>query len=351
MVEFQTVGKNYGDLTALKDVSFTIPPGGIVGLLGPNGAGKTTAMRIMTGYMEPDRGTVLIAGKRFTPDSVELKARIGYLPESAPVYGDMMAWDYLMYEAELHGLDAPGRVPEVIREVGLETHAHKPIRELSKGFRQRVGLAHTLLHDPELLVLDEPTSGLDPNQIIEVRNLIRKIAETKTVILSTHIMQEVEALCSRVILIHKGSIRYDGSISAFSPSSRRIHLAAAGIGLSELRKMLKPLKGFHSIVQREDSREDEGKDSGLLHVTVLSDPDDDLRPEIFRIASGKGGFIIYEMVREKTSMEDIFHELTAAGGEDAFDQGNPSGDVEQAMATSMISGDTESETGEKGGRS
>ncbi len=317
MVEFQTIGKDYGDLTALQDISFSIPRGGIVGLLGPNGAGKTTAMRIMTGHMEPSRGTVRIAGQEFTPDSVELKARIGYLPESAPVYGDMMAWDYLMYEAELHGLDARARVPEVIREVGLESHAHKPIRELSKGYRQRVGLAHTLLHDPELLVLDEPTSGLDPNQIIEVRSLIRRIAETKTVILSTHIMQEVEALCSRVIVIHRGSIRYDGSIGSFSPSSRRIKLSVAGIGFEDLRGRLEKINGFHSIAQRDIEPDEAGQiedqtEAGLLNVTVLSDPATDIRPEIFRLAAEHKGCTLYEMVRERTSMEDIFRELTAA---------------------------------------
>jgi ABC-2 type transport system ATP-binding protein len=312
MVEFQGIGKDYGDLTALKDVSFSIPRGGIVGLLGPNGAGKTTAMRIMTGYMEPDRGRVFIAGEEFGPDSVELKARIGYLPESAPVYGDMLAWDYLMYEAELHGLDARKRVPEVIRETGLESHAHKAIRELSKGFRQRVGLAHTLLQDPELLVLDEPTSGLDPNQILEVRSLIRRIAETKTVILSTHIMQEVEALCSRVIVIHRGSIRYDGSIDSFSPSSRRIHLTVEGIDFTGLEKLLKKLKGFRSLAREENSRDDSEGAAGLLHVSVLSDPEIDLRPEIFRIAAKDGDFTLFEMMRERASMEDIFHELTVS---------------------------------------
>ncbi len=313
MVEFCSIGKDYGDLAALKDISFSIPKGGIVGLLGPNGAGKTTAMRIMTGYMEPSRGSVRIAGEWFTPDSVDLKARIGYLPESAPVYGEMLAWDYLMYEAELHGLDARNRVPEVIREAGLESHAHKPIRELSKGFRQRVGLAHTLLHDPELLVLDEPTSGLDPNQIIEVRSLIRRIAETKTVILSTHIMQEVEALCSRVIVIHRGSIRYDGSIDAFSPDSRRIHLSVGNIDFSHLEGKLNKLKGFQSLLKEEPDQVLSNlakEDSELLHVTVLTDTDTDLRPDIFHTAAHDESFTIYEMVQERTSMEDIFHELT-----------------------------------------
>ncbi|MFW6251193.1 MAG: ABC transporter ATP-binding protein, partial [Alkalispirochaetaceae bacterium] len=175
MVHFDSVAKEYGDVKALEDATFSIERGGIVGLLGPNGAGKTTTMRIMTGYLEPSRGSVTIEGKPFDPDSVEAKRTIGYLPESAPGYGDMLAYDYLVYEARVHGVDPIERVPTVIRQCGLAEQAHKPIRELSKGYRQRVGLAHTLLHDPELLVLDEPTSGLDPNQIIEVRRLIREI--------------------------------------------------------------------------------------------------------------------------------------------------------------------------------
>ena len=302
MVHFDSVEKDYGDLKALDRVSFSIPRGGIVGLLGPNGAGKTTTMRIMTGYLSPTAGTVEIAGERFTPDAVELKRRIGYLPESAPVYGDMLAWDYLAYEARLHGLDPDVRVPEVIREVGLGSHAHKPIRELSKGYRQRVGLAHTLLHDPELLVLDEPTSGLDPNQIIEVRSLIRRIAETKTVILSTHIMQEVEALCSRVIVIHRGTIRYDGSIDSFAPTVQRIHLTTGDAEPSAVVSALRDLPGVRSV--------DPGTaGDGLASFVVSGETDTDLRPEIFRRAAS-GAFTIYEMSRERTSMEDIFRELT-----------------------------------------
>lgn len=307
MVQFSEIGKEFGDVTALREISFSIPRGGIVGLLGPNGAGKTTTMRIMTGYMEPTRGTVAIAGQPFGPDSVELKRQIGYLPESAPAYGDMLASDYLSFEARVHGLDASVRVPQVIREVGLQSHAHMPIRALSKGFRQRVGIAHTLIHNPELLVLDEPTSGLDPNQILEVRDLIRRIARTKTVILSTHIMQEVEALCRRVIVIHRGSIRYDGSIDAFAPSSQRIRLVVSGIGVEELRKRLSEAARIRSVDADKTVPADEAL--GLSAVVVTSDPDVDLRPVIFRLAK-TGAFDIYEMTRERTSMEDIFRELT-----------------------------------------
>jgi ABC-2 type transport system ATP-binding protein len=306
MVEFEGVEKDYGDLKALDGVSFSVPAGGIVGLLGPNGAGKTTTMRIMTGFLEPTAGTVRIAGEAFSPDSVELKRQIGYLPESAPVYGDMLAWDYLTYEARLHGLDAAKRVPDVIREVGLGSHAHKPIRELSKGYRQRVGLAHTLLHDPELLVLDEPTSGLDPNQIIEVRSLIRRIAETKTVILSTHIMQEVEALCRRVIVIHQGKIRYDGSIDAFAATTQRIHLL---IGAGEREGLTAAISRVPGVLAVESGSAI--ADDHIESVVISGDPGTDLRPLVFRAAVESGAFTIYEMTRERTSMEDIFRELTS----------------------------------------
>ncbi len=303
MVQFEKVTKYYGEFPALKDISFSIPKGGIVGLLGPNGAGKTTTMRIMTGFLDATAGTVTIDGRPFDPESVELKRLIGYLPESAPSYGDMLAWDYLVYEARLHGLDPEQRVPEVIREVGLDSHAHKPIRELSKGYRQRVGLAHTLIHDPQLLVLDEPTSGLDPNQIIEVRALIRRIARTKTVILSTHIMQEVEALCDRVIVIHQGMIRYDGSIAAFAGKARRIGLVVGDVEPKVLQESLSALTGLRSVEDVERS------DDGLLSCTVVTDDDVDVRPEIFRAAVA-GGYTIYELALERTSMEDIFPQRT-----------------------------------------
>lgn len=299
MVQFENVTKDYGDLRALDGVSFSIPQGGIVGLLGPNGAGKTTSMRIMTGFLEPTAGTVWIAGDLFHPDRLELKRRIGYLPESAPSYGDMLAWDYLVYEARLHGLDPEQRVPEVIREVGLGSHAHKPIRELSKGYRQRVGLAHTLIHDPELLVLDEPTSGLDPNQIVEVRALIRRIAETKTVILSTHIMQEVEALCDRVIVIHQGRIRYDGSIDAFAGNAQRIRLSVTGVEREAFRERLAAIDGCRGVEVSPVAAE----------YTITADEGIEIRPAIFNTVVDAGG-TIYELIKERTSMEEIFHQLT-----------------------------------------
>ncbi len=308
MVRFRDVGKDYGDLTALDDASFAIPRGGIVGLLGPNGAGKTTTMRIMTGYLEPTRGSVEIDGEPFGPESVGTKRKIGYLPESAPAYADMLAWDYLAYEAGLHGVDAKTRVPEVIRLVGLESHAHMPVRALSKGYRQRLGLAHTLIHDPELLVLDEPTSGLDPNQIVEVRNLIRRIAETKTVVLSTHIMQEVEALCERVIVIHHGKLRFDGSIDDFDARGevQRVRLLAGGVPAEQLETSLLSIKGVRDVHLRPT---DDAESGSLVAVEIRAEAGSDIRPVVFRYA-GEQGFDIYELYQIRTSMEEVFHQLT-----------------------------------------
>ncbi|SIQ32984.1 ABC-2 type transport system ATP-binding protein [Alkalispirochaeta americana] len=314
MIRFETVEKDYGDVKALRGVSFEVPCGGIVGLLGPNGAGKTTALRIMTGFLEPTAGQVFLDDQPFTPDSVEARRRIGYLPESAPLYGDMFAWDYLVYEARLHGLDPSERVPQVVRQVGLASHVHKPIRELSKGYRQRVGLAHALLHDPEILVLDEPTSGLDPNQILEVRALIRRIAETKTVILSTHIMQEVAALCRRVVVIHQGQVRFQGLLEDFSlgggvTGGMPVRMVLAGIDPVVLLKRLEAIPGVERVELLEPGRDGIGvyPDPSAVIVRVFPRAGLEVRPELAREALSSE---LYEIVQEQSSLEDVFHALT-----------------------------------------
>lgn len=315
MIQFERVTREYGDLKALQDISFRIDTGGIVGLLGPNGAGKTTTMRIMTGYLAATAGEITFAGEPFHPGRADLKRHIGYLPESAPLYGDMLAWDFLAWEARLHGVDPAVRVPEVIHMVGLDSHAHKPIRELSKGYRQRVGLAHTLIHDPQVLILDEPTSGLDPNQIVEVRDLIRRIAQTKTVILSTHIMQEVEALCDRVIVLHRGQIRYDGSIARFSegaatPTPRqRVRVSARGVSLHDLTRRLSALPEVDTVTPVPLPPEESAETVALL----VMGSNRDLRQQIFHAAAGYDGgtpFELLELHRERTSLEQVFQELT-----------------------------------------
>ena len=212
MIEVSHVSRNFGTFRAVNDVSFSIPTGQIVGLLGPNGAGKTTTMRMITGFLAPSEGQIFIDGQDITQAPVEAKRKIGYMPESAPLYGEMIVEDYLKYIAEMQGVDAAEKVPALCKECGLKEVMSKNISELSRGNRQRVSLAHALMHDPEILILDEPTSGLDPNQVEDVRAIIREIGKTRTVIISTHILSEVETIWSRAIIISGGKLVADSSI-------------------------------------------------------------------------------------------------------------------------------------------
>jgi ABC-2 type transport system ATP-binding protein len=214
MIEAENLGKSYGDFTAVRDASFSVRPGEIVGLLGPNGAGKSSIMKILTGYHFPSKGRALVGGYDVEKDPVRVKAAVGYLPESSPVYGDFSVEEYLRFVASARGIPAEsGRraVDAAIGECGLEKTRRRTISKLSKGYRQRTGLAQAIIHNPAILILDEPTAGLDPNQIIEVRRLIRKMGNEKTVILSTHILQEVEALCDRILILNEGLIAASGT--------------------------------------------------------------------------------------------------------------------------------------------
>ena len=218
-ISVQSLKKIYGQQTAVNNISFSVNQGEIVGFLGPNGAGKSTTMKILTGYLQPDGGTALIAGMDVTKDPLATKSRIGYLPESNPLYYDMYVREYLQFMAEVHGIsDKKGRINTVINQVGLTPESHKKIGQLSKGYKQRVGLAAALIHDPEVLILDEPTTGLDPNQIIEIREVIRSLGAQKTILFSTHILQEVEAVCSRVIIINKGNLIADNNLKDLQAS-------------------------------------------------------------------------------------------------------------------------------------
>ena len=217
-IKVQNISKKYGAQLALDDVSFEIPGGQIVGFIGPNGAGKSTTMKIITGYMPPTSGKVLVNDMDVEKKPLEVKKITGYLPESNPLYVDMYVREYLAFIAGVYGLrkKASSLISGIIEQTGLAPESHKKIGALSKGFRQRVGLAQALIHDPEILVLDEPTTGLDPNQIVEIRSLISELGKEKTVMLSTHIMQEVEAICDRVIIIHQGQIAADESMKGQS---------------------------------------------------------------------------------------------------------------------------------------
>ncbi|MFB0903286.1 MAG: gliding motility-associated ABC transporter ATP-binding subunit GldA [Nonlabens sp.] len=209
-IEVSKISKYYGQQKALDEVSFSIKSGEIVGFLGPNGAGKSTMMRILTTYLNANEGTASVNGHDVVTEQREVQKSIGYLPESNPLYPDMYVKEYLSFSASVYKLiDSKSRIDEVIQETGLTSHVGKKINELSKGYKQRVGLANALLHRPKVLILDEPTTGLDPNQLVEIRQLIRKVGENTTILLSTHIMQEVEAMCDRVIIINKGNIVAD----------------------------------------------------------------------------------------------------------------------------------------------
>ncbi|MFN5333874.1 MAG: ATP-binding cassette domain-containing protein [Bacteroidota bacterium] len=213
-IEVHQISKTYGNQKAVDQISFQAKPGEIVGFLGPNGAGKSTTMKMITGYLEPDGGEIMVCGLKVKPGDLLTQKRIGYLPELNPLYPDMYVREYLGFIAGLHKVsDKKERIEESIELTGLQREAHKQIHQLSKGYKQRVGLAAAIIHNPDVLILDEPTSGLDPNQIIEIRNLIQTLGKDKTILFSSHILQEVEAICDRMIIIHKGMIVADSTLA------------------------------------------------------------------------------------------------------------------------------------------
>lgn len=316
MIEVSHVSRNFGTFRAVNDVSFSIPTGQIVGLLGPNGAGKTTTMRMITGFLSPSSGQITIDGVDVTENPVEAKKKIGYMPESAPLYGDMIVEDYLNYIAEIHGENAEEKVPLLCKECGLKDVMSKNISALSRGNRQRVSLAHALMHDPEILILDEPTSGLDPNQVEDVRNIIREIGKTRTVIVSTHILSEVETLCSRAIIISGGKLVADSPIEELKDRfghELSIKLTVGGMEFDKLSDLLTPVPGVASVgkseadlVVGEKQKSEDEKICGLL-VSVSGEKE--IRPAISKKLL-ENGCELYEMTIQRNSLEDVFHALT-----------------------------------------
>ncbi len=307
MISAEGITKSYGNVRAVDNISFAIREGEITGLLGPNGAGKTTTLRMLTCYLKPDSGSIKVGNYNTEENPLEIKKIIGYLPESAPLYGDMLVYDYLNYIAEIRGLEDKGRIRETGKLCGINDVMHKNISELSKGYKQRVGLAHAMIHDPDILILDEPTSGLDPNQIIEIRNLIKEIGRKKTVILSTHILSEVEATCDRIIIINKGTIVADDRTEHLQKdkvNESRLSIKVSGTDHDTLRRELSSIKGITSIEEKEDHK--------LISLSLSYPGSMDLRPDIFKLISSRG-WIMYEMKPEHISLENIFRELTAGG--------------------------------------
>ncbi|MEE8431109.1 MAG: ATP-binding cassette domain-containing protein [Candidatus Desulfatibia sp.] len=308
MIHIENLTKQYKDICAVDQINFDIHKGEVLGLLGPNGAGKTTTLRMLTGFLRPTAGTIRVKGFTIAENPLEIKKLLGYLPESAPLYHDMIVYDYLDFVAnirEIDGNEKLKRIKYLADLCGLNDVMHQPIGELSKGFKQRVGLAHAMMSDPEILVLDEPTSGLDPNQIIEIREIIKRIGKEKTVILSTHILSEVEAACDRVVIIKQGKIIADGSLETLKQSAgrkNRINILLLNSDYESVKKELGSIEGVEEV-QMETNNE------GVLQASVICRPSADLRGDIYRKIK-ETEWILIELYQETQTLENIFRELT-----------------------------------------
>jgi ABC-2 type transport system ATP-binding protein len=298
-LSIQSITKQYGEQKAVNDLSFDVEGGTILGFLGPNGAGKSTTMKMVSCYLSPTSGTAKVCGHDIIENPLEVRKHIGYLPENNPLYFDMYVREYLQFVAGIHSLDNKSkRVKELIEMTGLGKEQHKLIGSLSKGYKQRVGLAQAMIHNPDVLILDEPTSGLDMNQLVDIRSLIKEVGKEKTVILSTHIMQEVQALCDRVIIINNGVLIADDPIAKLQDRIKgedeiTLNLTNNDVSLSVLNK----LSGVNSVTKSKDG------------IIIRSDSKKDVRPQIFK-AVVDAGWVIIEMKREEISVEHIFQELT-----------------------------------------
>ena len=309
MVHIENLTRYYDDFRAVDGIHLNVQKGEILGLLGPNGAGKTTTLRMLTGYLQPSAGQIRVKDFTIGPDTLEIKKRIGYLPESAPLYHDMIVYDYLNYVADIRELTNEKkqfRIHELAQLCALSTVMHKTIGELSKGFKQRVGLAHALMNDPEILVLDEPTSGLDPNQIVEIREIIRKIGREKTIILSTHILSEAEATCDRIAIIHQGKIVADGSTQSIKQSAgreRTIYITLDNADVASVRQQLEAVGGIVGIEKLAYS------DAKLLDIKITVSSDADIRKDIYQVIR-QADWLLLEFRQETQTLEHIVRELT-----------------------------------------
>jgi ABC-2 type transport system ATP-binding protein len=308
MIEVNHVSKAYGSIQALKEISFSIGEGEIVGLLGPNGAGKTTTIKILTGYLQPDTGRVSIDGLDVLEDPKAVQARIGYLPETAPLYPELSIQAYLLMMAQLRGIPEDRQrkhISEAVYATGLENHLTRQIGELSKGFRQRVGLAQAILHLPRLLILDEPTIGLDPTQIVEIRSLIRRLSQVSTILFSTHILSEVEALCDRAIILINGQVRSDARLSELSSSSDAVLVLDRDF--SGVARQLQSLAGVAAVEQETGT-------DGHPCFRVRGGPEvsgSDLCPLIYQLAR-ENDWPLRELQHDARTLETVFNDLATA---------------------------------------
>jgi ABC-2 type transport system ATP-binding protein len=316
LLSVENVSKAFAGVRAVDGVSFTVDRGQVVGFLGPNGAGKSTTMRMITQYLEPDSGVVQIEGVPLDQDPIAAKRRIGYLPENNPLYTDMLVVDYLAFMAELRGLDAArarSGIEEAVEATGIQDVYYRPIDELSKGFRQRVGLAQAILHRPDLLVLDEPTEGLDPNQRVEIRRLIADLGAERTVLLSTHVLSEVQHTCSRLLVISRGRLVADGAVEelvAHVTGGSQVIVEVEGTGVIDA---LKKLGGVRAVTASPAK-------NGRTGATITTDGSVDVRPLVFGVAK-EHGWTLYELHRETRSLEELFMQLTATPVDEPSSEG------------------------------
>jgi len=309
MIHVENLTKYYSDFCAVDQISLDIQKGEIVGLLGPNGAGKSTTLRMLTGYFLPTSGDIRIKDFSVYDDLLAIKKLIGYLPESAPLYHNMLVYDYLDYIANIRGLDSEAkasRLRQLADLCGLNEIMHSSIGELSKGLKQRVGLAHAMMSDPEILVLDEPTSGLDPNQIVEIREIIRRIGKEKTVILSTHILSEAEATCDRIVIINKGKITADGDTQMLKQSmgqGKIIHIVLLNADFEAAKDALLSIDAV-ADVQQQDAAE-----NGAIHLKLICRPETDPREIVYNNIK-KTDWVMVGFYQETQTLETVFRELT-----------------------------------------
>ncbi len=308
MIHVENLTKYYREFCAVDNINLDIQKGEILGMLGPNGAGKTTFLRMLTGFLKPTQGTIRVKDLSVAADSLGVKKLMGYLPESAPIYKDMLAYDYLHYVAGIRGIDPddiPSRIRSLSKLCGLNNMMHKPVGELSKGYKQRVGLAHAMMDDPEILVLDEPTSGLDPNQIVEIRDIIRRIGKEKTIILSTHILSEAEATCDRVVIIHKGKIAVDDRteiLKAAKAEERLVKLSVMNAEPQAVRELLGSVQGVEHVDVL-------GGPDNSLTATLACEGGTDVRAAVY-LAIRDTDWLLVELSMETQTLESIFRQIT-----------------------------------------
>lgn len=298
-IKLSSVTKIYGEQKAVNGISFEVNKGEIVGFLGPNGAGKSTTMKMITGFIEADEGELEVCGNKVKYGSTETKKKIGYLPEANPLYADMFVREYLHFIANIHQVsNAKQRIEEVIKLVGLTIESNKKIAQLSKGYKQRVGLAAALVHDPEVLILDEPTSGLDPNQLIEIREVIRRLGKNKTVLFSSHIMQEVEAICDRVIIIHNGNIVANDKLESLRSANADKQSVSVSFNTLVDISRLKQLKGAEEVIARDDK-----------NYLIICNNAEELKKELLNLSINEG-MDISSLQTASQNLEAVFKSLT-----------------------------------------